>query len=399
MRRLAGLAVAALATVGALILAAGAARADELAVSLAGSPTVVYDPARDGCSGIDEPDMNPRAFRDSDGRAVMFALHYVAHPLRGPDLDRLKIDCWSALDSPLDPEPSHFADRLYVAATWTRDGSRVGALVHEEYHADEHGRCSVGDSLGCWYNTVLGFHSRDGGRRFERSEPLVVAAAPFTQEVGQGRHRGFFEPSNMFGRGGSVYAFVSTTGWDGQDAGSCLFRTDDPMRPDRWRAYDGRAFAIRYADPYRSNALPQPCEVIRPFSFAVNSVVHHAPSGLWLAVLQAAAGAGAFPVDGFYYASSRDLLHWSPPHLLLAGRTLYSNRCKAGDDGARGDLVNYPSVLDPSSASRNFDEVAATPFLYFVAMETRGCATAHRLLMRRPLAITLRRDAAAEGRP
>ena len=382
---------------GVLLLVAGAARADELVASLAGTAATVYDPAQ-GCSGIDEPDMNPRAFRDADGHAVMFALHYVAHPLRGPDLDHLVIDCRSALDSPLDPEPSHFADRLYVASTWTRDGAHVGALIHEEYHADEHDRCAGKDSLACWYNTVLGFHSGDGGARFERSRPLVVAAAPFTQDVGQGRHRGFFEPSNMFGDGRFVYAFVSTTGWDGQDAGSCLFRTDDPTRSDRWRAYDGRAFATRYADPYRSTWLPQPCAVIAPFAFAVNSVVRHAPSGLWLAVLQASAGSGAFPVDGFYYASSRDLLHWSPARLLLAGRTLYSNRCGAGAPQG-GDLVNYPAVLDPASASRNFDAVGPSPFLYFVAMEARGCGTGHRLLLRRPLAITVRhgdgqRDAA-----
>ncbi len=381
----------------AIMLAAGAARADELVVGFGGPPSTVYDPAS-GCSGIDEPDMNPRAFRDADGRVVMFALHYVAHALRGPDLDHLAIDCRSALDSPLDPEPSQFADRLYVAATWTRDGEHVGALVHEEYHADEHGRCTAATSLGCWYNTVLAFHSRDGGRLFERSRPPIVAAAPFRQDVGQGRHRGFFEPSNMFGHAGSVYAFVSTTGWDGQDAGSCLFRSSDPTRSELWRAYDGREFATRYADPYRSKTLPQPCEVIRPFTFAVNSVVRHAASGLWLAVLQASAS-GEFPVDGFYYASSRDLIHWSPAHLLLAARTLYSNWCKTGDE--RGDIVNYPSVLDPMSPSRNFDVVAGTPFLYFVAMETRGCSTAHRLLLRRPLTITVRRGAteAVEARP
>ncbi len=392
-----GLAVSLAASLG---LAAGPVHAEpastepagtDLTIAFAGPPLVLYDPARDACQPIDDPDMNPRAFRDDKGAVVMFALHFVARPLRGRDLDHVRIDCHSSLDSPFDPDPSHFADRRYVAATWTRDGRDVGALVHEEYHADDHGRCTVSDSLGCWFNTILAFHSSDGGTRFAAGRPLVVAAAPFTQDVGQGRHRGFFEPSNMFGDGRYVYAFASTTGWAGQDAGSCLFRTTDPTRPDLWRAFDGSQFGVRYADPYRSKALPQPCAVIRPFTFAVNSVVRHRPSGRWIALLQASAS-GDFPVDGFYYASSRDLIHWGPAHLLLAGRTLYSGWCKAD-----GPLINYPSILDPASASRNFDTVERTPELFFVAMQARNCATSGRLLLRRPLAITVAGRAAAVG--
>ena len=367
------------------------ADAAEPVVTIAGAPSVVYNPALDACAPNDQPDMNPRAFRDAAGQTVVFALHFVNRPLRGPDLDHIKIDCHVSLDSPLDGDPAHFADRFYVASTWTRDGRDVGALIHEEYHADEHERCAFKDSLACWYNTILAFHSTDGGTSFTKMRPEVVAAAPFTQDVDQGRHRGFFEPSNMFGDGRFVYAFVSTTGWLGQDAGSCLFRSSNPSDSASWRAYDGAAFTVRYVDPYRRGGAPapKPCKVIAPFSYAVGSVVRHASSKKWLAFFQAAAG-GAFPVEGFYYASSDDLLHWEPARLLLAGRTLFGDWCKAGDTA----LINYPSVLDARSPSRNFDTIGDHPTLFFTSMQAHACQTSGRLLARMPLDVRVTNDRA-----
>ena len=115
---------------------------------------------------------------------------------------------------------------------------------------------------------------------------------------------------------------ASTTGWtDGDQAGGvCLFRSDRPEDPGSWRAWNGQAYAIRYTDPYRTEPHPGPCAVISPFPAPVGSIVRIEPSGLWLAAFQAKADAGAFPVSGFYTATSRDLLHWSQPRLLLPGR-------------------------------------------------------------------------------
>ena len=365
-----------------LVIVSGAttARADDPTIAFSGKLSVVYDPAVDACTPNDQPDMNPRAFRDASGRVVMFALHFVNRPLRGPDLDHLKIDCHVSLDSPLDPDPAHFADRFYVASTWTRDGHDVSALIHEEYHADQHGRCAFKTDLACWYNTILAFRSDDGGDTFNKARPTVVAAAPFRQDVDQGRHRGFFEPSNMFSDGRFVYVFVSTTGWSGQEAGSCLLRTSDPRDPALWRAYDGAGFTIRYADPYHQTFDPKPCMVIQPFAYAVGSVVRHAASGRWLAIFQAAAG-GQFPVEGFYTSTSRDLLHWEPARLLIAGRTLFGDWCKAGDTS----LINYPSILDPHSTSRDFDTIGDHPLLFYTSMQAHDCQTRDRILLRQPL--------------
>jgi hypothetical protein len=376
----------------ALILLAGLipARAAEpplAAVALVGAPEIVFSAKRDACDGDDVPDAPARAFRDGAGAVVLFGLHTKNRALRGPDFARLAIDCAPTMPSKGEPDPARYDDASWIAATWTEDGRRVQALVHHEYQANTHpGRCSRKEYLACWYNTVVAVSSADGGRSWTRPEPpRVVAAAPFRQEVGQGRHRGFFNPSNIFSDGRHRYFFSSTTGWTGQDGGACLFRTTDPSDPGAWRAFDGTDFTRRFGDPYRNGAEARPCKTIWPFPAPVGSVVRHRPSGAWIAVFQAAANADTFPEAGFYTTASRDLVTWDKPRLLLAGKTLYDDPCGSG-----GRLISYPSLLDAAAEGRNFDDVGPSADLYYASLRVEGCqVTSDRELLRLRVAIEI----------
>jgi hypothetical protein len=365
-----------------LLASAGTAHAG-VVVRAAAPAEIVFDSATQSCDGDDIPDVNARAFRDGEGQVVLFAMHLKNRAFRGADLDHVKLDCHVPLKSGFDADPAAYNDRSFITATWTADGREVAALVHHEYHADTHGKCRASGDLACWYNSILAYRSADGGRDFEKVRPTLVAGAPFPQDVGQGRHRGFFNPSNIFSDGRFAYVFASTTGWDGQAAGPCLFRSANPLEPGSWRAYDGTAFSIRYADPY-TGPRPQPaaCAVVAPFGLPVGAVVRLRDGGGWLAVYQATANAGAIPVDGFYYTTSTDLLHWSAPHLLKAGKTLYSDLCTAG-----GAVIAYPSLLDPTTPARNFDESGDAPYLYYAVISLKGCAPGARQLVRERLAI------------
>ena len=371
-----------------LCATAGAADAVDMRLASVSPPQVVYDTAHDPCGQDDMPDVNARAFRDAGGSIVMFALYDMNRAFRGKGLEHLSIDCHVVLGSGSDPDPAHYDDRNFLTATWTANGSNVVALIHHEYHADLHGRCNVKSTLGCWYNTILAYQSKNAGADFTRSEPLVVAAAPFRQDVGQGRHRGFFNPSNIFSDGRYEYFFAATTGWNGQAYGACLFRSATPENSASWRAFDGHGFSIRYDDPYAAGfVVPKACAPISPFVFPVGAVVRNRTSGLWIAVFQAAQNAGVYPVDGFYYAEAKDLTHWSEPRLLLAGKTLYSDPCKAGPS-----MIAYPSLLDPTAKSRNFDDVGAAPFLYYVRIDVADCATGARKILRQRLSIASAAD-------
>ncbi|NEU11634.1 hypothetical protein G3T14_05760 [Methylobacterium sp. BTF04] len=377
----------------AFLIGTGAARAASepplSALTLIGPPTLVFKAGRDACDGADVPDASARAFRDAAGHVAVFGMHYRNRAFRGPTLDALKLDCTVVLDSAGSADPAAYDDRSWITATWTEDGTHVAALVHHEFQADAHpGRCRSKVYIECWYNTVLAVASTDGGRSFLRaSPPAVVAGAPFRQEVGQGRHRGFFNPSNIFSEGRWRYFFASTTGWEvagsDQDAGVCLFRSDDPADPTRWRAWTGTGFTAAFPDPYRS-ALKRPdtCKPVAPFPAPVGAVVRHRTSGAWIAVFMAKAG-GLFAQSGFYWTTSRDLLTWDQPRLLLAGATLYDDPCKASDG-----LIAYPSLLDPAATGRNFDDVGDTALLTYATLRTEGCTiTSDRDLVRRPVAI------------
>ncbi len=354
-----------------------------------GPAAVVFKASRDACDGADVPDAPARAFRDADGAVALYGMHYRNRALRGADLDHLKIDCAVVLESGEKSDPAAYDDRSWITATWTEDGRRVSALLHHEYQANEHpGRCRSKVYMECWYNTITAAASTDGGRTFTRKDPpTVVAGAPFRQDVDQGRHRGFFNPSNIVSDGRWRYVMASTTGWDrpggDQDAGVCLFRSDDPADPTRWRAWAGGAFSAAFPDPYRTGArVAGTCRPIGPFPGPVGAVVRHRGTGAFIAVFMAKAG-GAFARSGFYWTSSRDLLAWDTPRLLMEGTTLYDDPC-----AAKGNLIAYPSLLDPEAKGRNFDDVGDRALLTYATLRLEGCAiTSDRDLMRRPVAI------------
>lgn len=362
------------------------AAAPELVLSLSGKPTIVFNPKTDACDGHDVPDAPARAYRDAKGHVMLFAMHFENRALRGADFDNLKLDCKVVFRGSGNADPAAYDDRSWIAATWTSDGSNVTALIHHEYQGNQHkGRCTFAEYIKCWTNSVLSVSSSDGGLTFVKPKgSAVVASWPFRQDVGQGRHRGFFNPSNIFSDGIDTYFFAATTGWDGQDYGACLFRNVDPRDPAGWRAWDGTGFRVRFGDPYQEKpATKATCKPIAPFPAPVGSITRHRDTGLWIGVFQAAANGTRFPVSGIYYATARNLTQWSEPRLLMAGSTLYDDACKSG-----GRLINYPSLIDPKAKGRNFDDVGDSAGLYVGTIRVEGCnPTSDRLLMRQTIKI------------
>lgn len=359
-----------------------------LKLTLGAGTELVFNPKRDRCDGHDVPDAPLRAFRDAEGKTVAFGLHFVNRALRGDSLDRIKIDCQVVLNSKHLADPAAYDDYNWITATWTEDGRTIDAIIHHEYHGNEHaGRCAFKEMMKCWYNTLIGYRSTDGGASFVRAgKQPVVAAAAFTQDQNQGRHRGFFNPSNIVAMGQHRYFLASNTGWDGQAFGVCVFRTQTPGDPTSWRAWDGKDFSRRYGDPYGPSGTNtgKPCVPVQPFQAPVGSIVKHS-SGQFLAVYQAWKDDRFHPLAGIYYATSRNLTEWSTPRLLLAGATNYDDPCKTP-----GPLMGYPSLIDPRSKARNYDETGDNAQLYYVSLETKGCQiTSNRDLLRRPVKIEL----------
>lgn len=368
---------------------AGSAQAAENAylATPVGPELVIFDPKRDACDGHDVPDMPLRAYRGADGAIHAFALHFENRRMSGRAILALKPECRIVFRGTGNADPAAYDDRAWIAATWTVDGRIVHALVHHEYQAHQHpGRCRFQAYLACWWNSILSIRSEDGGQSFRRAEPPVVAATPFAQEVGQGRHRGFFNPSNIIERDGWHYTLIGTTGWEGQGAGACLFRSRDPAAGD-WRAFDGKGFTARFAGPTARPGGPA-CQPVAPFPASVGAVIRHRPSGLYLAIYQASGGSANHPQSGFYLAASPDLVAWNPPTLVLATRTYYDSAC--GESVIR----NYPVLIDEMAQTRNFEDIGDEALLVFAETRVNGCqpTSERRLIARKVRISTFRRE-------
>ena len=360
-----------------------------------GAPLVVFDPKRDACDAHDVPDAPLRAWRGVDGRIHAFGLHYENRRMSGASLLTLKPECRIVFRGSGSSDPAKYDDRSWITATWTPDGKTIHALVHHEFQANTHkGRCAFSEYMKCWWNSVLAVRSMDGGQSFIRSGAGVIAATPFPSESGQGRHRGFFNPSNIIAREGDFYALIGTTGWEAkpgqaeQTGGVCLFRSSDLAKGD-WRAFDGKKFAARFPDPYGSDRpAAQACKAIAPFPAPVGSIARHRASGAYLAIFQAEAGSpdgfgGNYPKSGFYLAASRDLVRWQAPSLVLETKTLYDKPC--GADALR----SYPVLIDEKAETRNFEDIGDEALLFYTQMRIEGCNhTSDRKLIARKIRIS-----------
>lgn len=358
-----------------------------------GESEVVFRRATDACDVYDIPDAPARAFRDADGVVNLFASHWRNRRLRGPELLAVQPDCNVVFEGRRDPAPERFDDRLWVASTWTADGSNVLALIHSEYQGHRHaGRCPTGRYVDCWYNVVSQAVSRDGGRsfRFERTPPPLVAAVPYRYNPNARRHVGFFGATNFVQKDGAWFVMVFTEGAGQQRRGNCLLRSERPDDPSAWRAWGGRGFDIAFADPY-ANDLQAEAHLCEPIglgslNWQAASLSRHESSGAFIAIMS---GSRPRPSDGkmvsvLLASASWDLLRWSPPSPIREVAT-------PADFSCQGEVPTaYPALLDPNASDRNFETVSASAMLFFTRFNLHNCRYGmDRDLLRMPVSIAV----------
>ncbi|MBV8210205.1 MAG: hypothetical protein JO133_09105 [Burkholderiaceae bacterium] len=332
------------------------------------SPKELVFDTRTGCEQIDIPDAPARAFRDNHGTVHLVASHFVARAMTGPSLNRLKRDCRAIYRSPQDRDPSHFKYKNWLFSFFSEDGRRFAALVHSEFDADEiPGMCATPkDSNNCWWNTVTFAQSLDGGYNFLEPAPPrnLVAALPYRYVVGnRASAYGYAGPTNILKVDKLYYALINDWPYKAQQYGPCLIRTSNVFDPASWRAWDGKAFTIRFADPYREK-IAKPEEHVCPpvFAGSADTLLQHAGTGNFVTT-QFAPDNRFGGAAGFYVQVSRDLMHWSKPSLLVPISALLAS------DGAGKWTYGYDSLLDPTSIDRNFSIISDTPYLYYVRMD------------------------------
>lgn len=323
---------------------------------------------KDRCEDIDIPDTALRAFRRADGKVVAVASHYVTYTLVGSDLYGLKKDgCLVSYRSPKDPDPSHYDDQTWLAATWTDDGMSVAGVGHHEYHGELHpGRCAGKTPRECRYGVLSLFSSKDGGRSFGHANLRPIAAVSVTQQFDQGKDIGFFQPSNIMEWEGHKYMFVRTSGGGRQAPSACLMRATNPLKPDSWEIYDGKGYRQSLFDPYKDDPTKGPvCGQIPGLNGMVWGLLRHRSRDVFIALL--AVNQPGTKTLRLAISASKSLLSWPRPKVVEGIAFEWSGECSAGP------VYHYPSLIDPDAPGRNFDTTDDDALLFLTAINRRDC--------------------------
>ena len=190
--------------------------------------------------------------------------------------------------------------------------------------------------------------------------------------------------TNIVAADGFLYSLVWRRGDVPKASRNCLIRAPEGDT-DTWSVWDGETFvplAERDADGWTVHTLD--CAGVGPRGLpAMRGLVYAPAEKTFVAVFQHRRRNDDGKVEaGFFTATSKDLVRWSAPRLLLAVPL------RAGEADGDG-FARYPSLIDETSPDRNFGTVGDRAALIYVRIHPRTeDAPARRELVAVPLRIT-----------
>ena len=164
-------------------------------------------------------------------------------------------------------------------------------------------------------------------------------------------------------------------------SGKCVYRTSNISDPFSWRGWSGHDWTVETVDPYHTSVPPE--QLPRYTAAAVNTRLGGGLTWVTSARAFILLGTTTNHADGLNqveYQWSEDLISWSEPQVLVK-----LNHTSGIRDG-KGAL--YPTMLDPSDTSRNFERFGSVGHIYwleFACAEKGACW--NRDVVRRPLRV------------
>ncbi len=307
----------------------------------------VYDYSAQRCNETDVPDLPARAFRDADGAINLHAAHTLNYRSVGKSFDSLRRSCTSIYSSKNKKDFNALTYHEWLSAPYTPDGKNVYSLVHNEWYANlVDPRCVKSSVIG-WINSVTLVASQNGGKTFSRPADYIVrrpakewstsfpcsAPGPTTNTV-----YGSFSPSNIIKKGEYYYSVVHEIKgpWN---SGTCLMRTADLSRGSAWEIFTAN-------DWQKANTKTE-CAFLQNVNVMHESLTYNTYLGKYVLL-----GTLFHPTPDFAIALSDDLIHWSKPIRILRLPELHRP-------------YQYPSLIDHTSPSRNFETTDREAYLYF----------------------------------
>lgn len=318
-------------------------------LTIIGSPQVVFSYSQQACETNDIPDVPARAFRDSSGVVNLFASHYTTRRSIGSSLDNVIHKCAIGYSSHNDVTQPDYRYHEWTAAPYTLDGESVVTIIHSEWYGMLVDQNCQNPQDG-WVNALTLALSTDRGATFAQPNDYLIRypttlwenSFPCTRE-NQTRY-GDFNPTNIFNDGQYYYAyFTYITEPDPPNLSqqfACLMRAkrESLSLASFWEVWTGREFT-------RSKTAP--CSAIDIGHSGPSSVTYNTYLEEFVAVYFSAG-------NGVFFQESKDLLNWSSPVQI------------AGLDNP--NIYAYPSLLDPTDPSRNFETPGQHPYLYLTRL-------------------------------
>jgi hypothetical protein len=229
-------------------------------------------------------------------------------------------------------------------------------------------QCPSNDYFKCWYNTVTFAKSTDKGCTYSHTTAPnhLVASAPYTYEPDTGPW-GIFSPSNIVynSNDGYYYALLHLEERFLQSWGTGVMRTKKLADPNSWRAWNGEDFVVQFINPYTEPNVDPAQHICQPvsrneiikmtesltFNVYFNKFLLVGAEGVWDSERQ-------MYIPGFCYSLSDDLIHWTPRKLIMEARLPWTPDWP-------GEVLLYPSLIDPNDTSRNFEVTGQQPYLYY----------------------------------
>lgn len=251
-------------------------------------------------------------------------------------------------------------DSIYFIVSARDTNHNDSTLWNPEIDLGPH-PCPSRDVSRCQMMAVTYASSSDGGQTFDQP-PVpahLVAASPYRYEE-DAEAWGIWQPSNIIRHplDGYYYAAVHVEDHGLQPRGTCMMRTDDLSDPSSWRAWDGDSYSVEFVNPYVGDDDPSG-HICQPVSAdEIWTLSYSLTYNQYLEAFILLGHAVHVDTPGFYYALSRDLVHWTPRTLLMEADLVQTTETP-------GRYLAYPSLLDPVSPGFNFDVTGESPYLFY----------------------------------
>jgi len=331
------------------------------AMTGAAQPLVLYSTA--ACTPDDVPDHPARAFRTADGNVTLLASHINARRAVGTNLNTVQHSCTVVHTSESDMTFADFRYYQWLQTPYTLDGKTIYMVTHNEWYGSNIKPSCNGDELDSWVSAVTFLVSTNGGASYTRPLDYLVRnpTTPWNNNMpctpSNPTRYGDLGGSNIVYNSGYYYRFfiyepepniTSNKQWQ------CIMRSTNISSASSWFVWTGSGWV---------NSKTSSCAPV-PFVQNIRSVTYNTYINMYV---------GIQDINGnVVFNLSHDLLNWSSPTTISTF-------------GIDLTQLVYPSLLDPSDTTINFERSGQSPYIYY----TRLNNNISRDLMRFPLKFTI----------